>query len=214
MPLYGASKGDQRKKLRRQRESPRWMDSHSMTEEVQGTLSLTRLCLLSVVDNINTIWVKDYSDKYLDHYIFRQIMGPFNVLCSDLVEDLIKLLCIKKRISRASLDLLLVPQLRTLCLATCPGLVTTVVCTQIAARCSHLSCLDFSGAQQISSKILSQTFLSLPKLRSLSLAGTTTDSSVLRVIVRNLTQLAHLDLSRCHLVTSARPSQANTTVLL
>ncbi|KAJ0067499.1 hypothetical protein NL108_007978, partial [Boleophthalmus pectinirostris] len=122
---------------------------------------------------------------------------------AELVEDLIKLLCMRKKLSRAALDLLLVPQLRTLSLANCPGLVTTPVCAQIAARCRLLSYLDFSGAQQLSSKVLSQTFPSLPKLRSLFLAGTTTDKSVLRTIVQNLTLLCHLDISRCHLVSPA-----------
>uniref|UniRef100_A0A3B4ACX1 Uncharacterized protein n=1 Tax=Periophthalmus magnuspinnatus TaxID=409849 RepID=A0A3B4ACX1_9GOBI len=168
-----------------------------------AALFLTHLCLFSLADNMNTIWVKDYSDKYLDQYLFRHIMGPFNVLCAELVEDLIKLLCMRKKLSRAALDLLLVPQLRTLSLANYPGLVTTPVCAQIAARCQLLSYLDFSGAQQLSSKVLSQTFFSLPKLRSLSLAGTTTDKTVLRAIVQNLSLLCHLDISQCHLISPA-----------
>ncbi|XP_072289619.1 uncharacterized protein [Eucyclogobius newberryi] len=200
MPLYGASKGDQKKPPPGQKEAPGWMNGSSTTDEEGGALSLTRLCLLSLADNMNTVWVKDYADKYLNHYLFRHIMGPFNVLCADLVEDLIKLLCLKKKLSRAALDLLLVPQLRTLSLPNCPGLVTPAVCDQIAARCQLLSSLDFSGAQQLSSKVLSQTFSSLTKVRFLSLAGTNTDKSVLRVIVQNLPLLCQLDISQCHLV--------------
>lgn len=197
MPLFGASKGDHRKK---QKEAPGWMSSSSITDEDGSPLSLTYLCLLSLAENINKIWTKDYTDKYLDKYLFRHIMGPFNVLCAELVEDLIRLLCIRKKLSRAALDLLLVPQLRALSFSSCPGLATTAVCVQIATRCQLLSNLDFSGAKQLSSKVLVQTLPSLLKLHSLSLAGTTTDKSVIQAVVQNCTLLCHLDVSQCHLV--------------
>lgn len=200
MPLYGASKGGHGRRQSRQKEAPGWMSNRSIIDEDGSPLSLTRLCLLNMAENINTIWTKDYTDKYLDQFLFRHIMGPFNVLCSELVEELIRLLCMRKKLSRASLDLLLVPQLRVLSLASCPGLATTAVCSQIAARCPLLSNLDFSGAQQLSSKVLLQTLPSFLKLRSLSLAGTTTDKSVIQAIVRHCTLLCHLDISQCHLV--------------
>lgn len=51
------------------------------TDEDGSVLSLERLCMLSLADNMKEVWVKDYSEKYLDEYCFRQIMGPFNLLC-------------------------------------------------------------------------------------------------------------------------------------
>lgn len=57
-----------------------------------------------------------------------------------------------------------------------------------------------SGAQQLHSKFLCETLRSLPALRSLSLAGTPCDSSVIRTIVRHCISLRHLDVSRCHLL--------------
>lgn len=50
------------------------------TDEDDSVFSLTRLCLLSLADNMKEVWVKDYADNYLDHYSFRHIMGPFNIL--------------------------------------------------------------------------------------------------------------------------------------
>ena len=50
------------------------------TDEDGSVLSLTRLCLLSLADNMKDVWVKDYADNYLDNYSFRYIMGPFNLL--------------------------------------------------------------------------------------------------------------------------------------
>lgn len=43
-------------------------------------LPLSKLCLLSLADNMKTVWVKDYEENYLDRYHFKHIMGPFNVL--------------------------------------------------------------------------------------------------------------------------------------
>lgn len=53
----------------------------SWTMDEEGSvLSLRQLCLLSLADNMKDVWVKDYADNYLDHYSFRYIMGPFNLL--------------------------------------------------------------------------------------------------------------------------------------
>lgn len=57
-----------------------WMGSCRKTDENGSVLSLSRLCLLSLADNMKEVWVKDYADNYLDHYSFRYIMGPFNLL--------------------------------------------------------------------------------------------------------------------------------------
>lgn len=43
-------------------------------------LALGNLCLQSLAQHMQSIWVKDYSENYLDEYEFRFIMGPFNDL--------------------------------------------------------------------------------------------------------------------------------------
>uniref|UniRef100_A0A1A7WHB6 Si:ch211-214j8.12 n=1 Tax=Iconisemion striatum TaxID=60296 RepID=A0A1A7WHB6_9TELE len=156
-----------------------------------------------MADNMKDVWVKDYADNYLDQYTFRYIMGPFNVLPGDLIEELMMLLCRKKQLSRAALHLLLVPQLRGLSLDKCSVLVTPGLCAHIAARCQGLCSLDLSGAKQIPSKVLCETIHSLPALRSLSLAGVPCDRSVIQTIARCCRSLKHLDVSRCHLLLPA-----------
>lgn len=42
--------------------------------------ALRSLCLQSLVQHMQSLWVKDYSDNYLDEYQFRFVMGPFNDL--------------------------------------------------------------------------------------------------------------------------------------
>ncbi|CAL8346966.1 unnamed protein product [Lota lota] len=166
-------------------------------------LPLSRLCLLSLADNMKTVWVKDYEENYLDRYHFTHIMGPFNILPGELVEELTDLLCSRKQLSRAVLHLLVVPQLRGLSLATCPGLVTPRICAIIAARCQYMSHLDLSGAQQASSQVQVDMLSSLPTLRSLSLAGTPCDRGVIRMIARRCLALRHLDVSHCHFLSPA-----------
>lgn len=65
---------------RRQRIGDCWR-----TDEDGPVLSLRQLSLLSLADNMKKVWVKDYTDNYLDQYSFRYIMGPFNLL-SELIK--------------------------------------------------------------------------------------------------------------------------------
>ncbi|KAK5622179.1 hypothetical protein CRENBAI_008402 [Crenichthys baileyi] len=166
-------------------------------------LSLTRLCLFSLADNMKDLWVKDYADNYLDHYSFRYIMGPFNLLPGELVEELTCLLSTRKQLSQAALHLLLVPHLRGLSLERCPGLVTPALCAHIVARCQGLRSLDLSGAQQLPPKFLCETISSLPALRWLSLAGMPCDKSVIQTVACCCRLLQHLDVSCCHLLSPA-----------
>uniref|UniRef100_A0A1A8J3A9 Si:ch211-214j8.12 n=2 Tax=Nothobranchius kuhntae TaxID=321403 RepID=A0A1A8J3A9_NOTKU len=169
-------------------------------QDDSSVFSLKCLCLSNVADNMKDVWVKDYADNYLDQYTFRYIMGPFNILPGDLIEELMLLLCSRKQLSRAALHLLLVPQLRGLTLEKCSALVTPGLCAHIAARCQGLFILDLSGAKQIPSKVLCETIHRLPALRSLSLAGVPCDRSVIQTIACCCRSLKHLDVSRCHLL--------------
>ncbi|XP_028435006.1 uncharacterized protein si:ch211-214j8.12 [Perca flavescens] len=196
MPLFRASGdrgGAKARPGQRRTRSREWMK----TDKDVSVLPLTRLCLLSLADNMTEVWAKDYADNYLDRYSFRYIMGPFSLLPSALVEELTRLLCSRKQMSRAALHLLLVPQLRGLSLGKCPGLVTSALCAHITARCQGLWSLDLSGAQQLPSKLLSETLCCLPALRSLSLAGTPCDRCVIATIAQRCRLLRHLDVSRC-----------------
>ncbi|KAJ4942347.1 hypothetical protein JOQ06_012213 [Pogonophryne albipinna] len=204
MPLFRApGKHGGVKAGPRRKRNKEWMGSCRKTDEDGSVLSLTRLCLLSLAENMKEVWVKDYADNYLDHFSFRYIMGPFNLLPGELVEDLTLLLGSRRQMSRAALHLLLVPQLRGLSLEKCPGLVNSALCAHIAARCQALWSLDLSAAQQLSSKVLSETLGCLPVLRSLSLAGTPCDRCVIRTIAQRCRFLRHLDISRCHLLSPA-----------
>ncbi|XP_040928212.1 uncharacterized protein si:ch211-214j8.12 [Betta splendens] len=203
MPLFRACSGPKLVPGRRRIRRAKWTGRVRKTEEDGSVPPLTRLCLLSLADHMKDVWAKDYADNYLDQYSFRHIMGPFNLLPGDLVEELLQLLCSRQQLSRAALHLLLLPQLRSLSLHSCPGLVTSALCGHIVARCQGLWSLDLSGAQQLPAKALSETLCCLSNLRSLSLAGMPCDGFTIRTIARGCRLLRHLDVSRCHLISPA-----------
>lgn len=63
--------------------------------------------------------------------------------------------------------------------------------------------LDLAGAQQLPSKVLSETLCCLPNLHSLSLAGTPCDRYIIKTIANCCRLLRHLDVSCCHLLSPA-----------
>lgn len=83
MPLFRASgvhAGAKAQPQRRCQKVRRGTGSCCVTQDDDRVSSLRHLCLLSLADNMKEVWVKDYTDNYLDHYSFRYIMGPFNLL--------------------------------------------------------------------------------------------------------------------------------------
>lgn len=100
MPLFRAGAGAKVQPERRRIRKTKWMGSCRKTDEDGSVLSLTRLCLLSLADNMKEVWAKDYADNYLDHYSFRHIMGPFNLLREFGRAYLIDCLFINTSISR------------------------------------------------------------------------------------------------------------------
>ncbi|XP_063051537.1 uncharacterized protein LOC134446163 [Engraulis encrasicolus] len=160
--------------------------------------TLTSLCLVNIVKNMNNVWAQDYAQNYMDQYFFRYIMGPFNPLPSELVEELLSVLSSRRLMTRAALHLLLLPQLRHLSLGRCPGLVTANLCGIIGARCQGLMSLDLSGAASVPSPVLSDLLGRLRSLRSLGLAGTLSDARVTEALPARCPSLRHLDVSRCH----------------
>lgn len=82
MPLFQASGGGpaHAKPAGRTVKKFKFRGTCGKTDEDGAVYSLTRLSLLSLADNMKDVWVKDYADNYMDHYSFRYIMGPFNLL--------------------------------------------------------------------------------------------------------------------------------------
>ncbi|KAI5618540.1 hypothetical protein C0J50_21932, partial [Silurus asotus] len=166
-------------------------------EEEDEPLSLRRLCVLSLAENMKDVWTQDYAHNYMDHYFFRYVMGPFTLLPGYLIEELLCVLSHRKLVSRAALHLLLLPQLHTLSLSHSCNLVTANLCSLITVRCQSLKSLDLSGAQNVSSATLCSLLSDLSSLHSLSLAGTLSDRAVIATVAHRCSLLQHLDVSRC-----------------
>ncbi|KAM6071411.1 uncharacterized protein LJ206_009989 isoform 2-T2 [Theristicus caerulescens] len=159
--------------------------------------ALGGLCLQSLAQHMQSIWVKDYSENYLDKYQFRFVMGPFNDLAGSLVQDLIRLLGESRRLTRAALHLLLLPHLRELSLRPCPGLVSNAIGQLVALRCKNLSSLDLHGCSRLSADVLVDLAEGLPRLSRLGLAETQANVQVLSAVGSCCRHLQELDVSHC-----------------
>ncbi|XP_071609164.1 uncharacterized protein [Heliangelus exortis] len=159
--------------------------------------ALVRLCLQSLARHMQSLWVKDYSENYLDEYEFRFVMGPFNDLAGNLVQELIRLLGESRRLSRAALHLLLLPHLQELSLQPCPGLASNAIGHLIVLRCKNLSSLDLRGCSRLSPGVLVDLAEGLPGLRCLGLAETQTNTRVLSALGSCCRRLQELDISCC-----------------
>nr|XP_025973867.1 uncharacterized protein LOC112993993 [Dromaius novaehollandiae] len=159
--------------------------------------ALRGLCLRSLAGHMQSVWVRDYSDRYLDEYQFRYVMGPFNDLAGGLVQELIGLLGESRRLTRAALHLLLVPHLQELSLRPCPGLVSNAIGQLVAVRCKSLSSLDLHGCSRVSADVLVDVLEGLPLLCKLGLAETQANVQVLSAVGSCCRRLRELDVSHC-----------------
>ncbi|XP_060635467.2 uncharacterized protein [Anolis sagrei] len=157
--------------------------------------SLQRLCLENIAANMQCVWAKDYTDKYLDEYQFRYIQGPFSELAGSLVQELIQLL--GKRVTRAMLHLLLVPHLTELRLAPCPKLVSNTITQMVTVRCKNLTSLDLDGCSRVPTDALVDLVEGLPGLTRLILSGTQCNTQVLSAVGSTCRRLRELNVSEC-----------------
>ncbi|XP_053831527.1 uncharacterized protein LOC128806172 isoform X1 [Vidua macroura] len=163
--------------------------------------TLTTLCLQSLAQHMQSLWAKDYSDNYLDEYEFRFLVGPFNDLACELVQELLRLLGTSRRLSRAALHLLLLPHLRQLSLRPCPALANNALGHLIVLRCQGLSVLDLGGCGRLSPSVLVDVAEGLPRLSRLGLAHTQANVQVLSAVGSCCRHLRELDVSGCKKVT-------------
>ncbi|XP_075049759.1 uncharacterized protein LOC142109488 [Mixophyes fleayi] len=171
--------------------------------------TLTRMCLQSIAENMQSVWVTDYTDKYMEEYNFMYIEGPFNQLAGTLVQELIQLLGESHKLTRAGLHLLLQPHLTELSLHSCSGLINNAIIQLVTMRCKFLTSLDLHSCHRVPAASLARLVESLPRLMKLCLSDTQCDSLVLAAIGTCCQRLRELDISRCKKLT---PSSLLTLV--
>ncbi|XP_069488533.1 uncharacterized protein [Ambystoma mexicanum] len=159
--------------------------------------SLKATCLNSIAQNMQTLWLKDYVDNYIDEYNFLYIIGPFNELAGALVQELLLLLGESRRLTRASLHLLLLPHLTDLSLRSGSGLVSNAITQLVTARCKNLSSLDLHGCNRVPSAALVDLLEGLPRLTKLVLSDTQCNTLVLSAVCTTCKVLRELDISHC-----------------
>ncbi|OCT57305.1 uncharacterized protein LOC108704853 [Xenopus laevis] len=160
-------------------------------------LSLSELCLQNIAENMQSLWLKDYTEKYLEEYHFMYIEGPFNQLSGVMVQELLRILGESHKLNKAGLHLLLQPHLTELSLRPCAGLVSNAITHLITRRCKILTSLDLHSCSRVPAASLVQLIEGLPRLTKLCLADTQSDTNVLLAVGTGCQRLRELDVSHC-----------------
>ncbi|XP_056398326.1 uncharacterized protein LOC130293453 isoform X3 [Hyla sarda] len=165
--------------------------------------SLTGLCLQNIADNMENVWMKDYTDKNMEEYRFMYIEGPFNQMAGPLVQNLIQILGDSHKLTKAGLHLLLQPHLTELSLRSCAGLFNNAMAQLVTVRCKLLTSLDLHSCSRIPASSLVSLIERLPRLQKLCLSETQSDALVLATIGTSCQRLRELDVSRCKKISPA-----------
>ncbi|XP_053305989.1 uncharacterized protein LOC128468322 [Spea bombifrons] len=163
--------------------------------------SLTSICLQNIAGNMHSVWLTDYTDKYMEEHMFMYIEGPFNQLAGNMVQELIKILGDSHKLTRAALHLLLQPHLTQLSLRPCAGLVNNTIAQLVSMRCKSLTSLDLHSCHRVGAPSLTLLVERLPRLVKLCLSDTQCDALVLSAVGSRCQRLRELDVSRCRKVT-------------
>ncbi|XP_075711449.1 uncharacterized protein LOC142748220 [Rhinoderma darwinii] len=168
-----------------------------MMSQSSDVVSLTSLCLQNIAENMQSVWMTDYTDKYMEDYNFMYIEGPFNQLAGTLVQELIRILGDSHKLTKAGLHLLLQPHLTELSLRSCAGLVNKAMAQLVTLRCKFLTSLDLHSCNRVPAASLVSLVERLPRLLTLCLSDTQSDALVLAAIGTFCQRLRELDVSRC-----------------
>ncbi|KAE8628453.1 hypothetical protein XENTR_v10000022 [Xenopus tropicalis] len=172
---------------------PRGRDLHTLAD----------LCLQNIAENMQSLWLKDYTEKYMEEYNFMYIEGPFNQLSGAIVQELLRILGESHKLNKAGLHLLLQPHLTELSLRPCAGLVNNAITHLVARRCKILTSLDLGSCTRVPAASLAQLIEGLPRLTKLCLADTQSDSQVLLAVGARCPRLRELDISGCRKLSAA-----------
>lgn len=139
--------------------------------------SLKELCLLNIIAHTDSLWYKDFLDKYFGTTHFMYILGAFDDLPYKLIHEL--WLCLKRRrlLRKHHAYILISPYLSELDLSQTDsdlGLMLSLA----AQRCFNLQSLNLSH-NKLSRDLFSRSLPLMSQLTSLSLASSNiTDQQV------------------------------------
>lgn len=166
-------------------------------------LRLKDRCIDSIARNIDT-WCENFVDGYINQGIVcRYVIGPFEYLTSDLIENIIKALLDRKMLKRHHLELLLQTRVNQLNLSLCNKTlpINNSFLLTVGFRLTSLRNLCLDLCKNISPSCLIDVLSSMPQIQSLSLGWSKTNDSVVAAICENCLALRELSLQGCACVT-------------
>ncbi|XP_046565694.1 uncharacterized protein LOC124274364 [Haliotis rubra] len=157
--------------------------------------TLKQACLRNISKNMDRLWSADFDRLFADTPRLYYVLGPFDYMTSEMIQELLDTLCADHRVRRSHMHLLLTGRLKELDFSKCSNM--TSMLHLVGIRCQKLTKLDLSNCSVASQTVLCSIFQSLPLLRWLNLRQTKTNDQVLTTILSSCKKLQHLNLFAC-----------------
>ncbi|XP_064603378.1 uncharacterized protein LOC135468851 [Liolophura sinensis] len=160
--------------------------------------SLKSACMDSIAKHFDSYWCCGDNAVLFDTPRLMYVIGPFEHLSDDLLQQLIQRLVEKKLLQRHHFQLLIHSQLKSLNLGICDASANhSSVIDMIATRCQNLTSLNISRVKNVQPKVLCGLISSLPLIKSLNLDNTKCDDKAMLCIAKTCRQLKDLSISGC-----------------
>ncbi|XP_071090888.1 uncharacterized protein [Haliotis cracherodii] len=157
--------------------------------------TLKQVCLRNISKNMDRLWSADFDRLFADMPRLYYVLGPFDYMTSEMIQELLDTLCADHRVRRSHLHLLLTGRLKELDFSKCSNM--TSMLHLVGIRCQKLTKLDLSNCSVATQTVLCSIFQSLPLLSWLNLRQTKTNDQVLTTILSTCKKLQHLNLFAC-----------------
>lgn len=106
-----------------------------------------------------------------DLHRYKYILGPFDGLNSDIIQELLNVICDKKQLKVCHLHVLLHSNIKHLDLSVCSSLVNDQLLAALGYRCKKLTQLSLKNCSRLSTKALKQIPKNLPCIQFIDLSG-------------------------------------------
>ncbi|XP_013420800.1 F-box/LRR-repeat protein 13 [Lingula anatina] len=161
--------------------------------------SLKRCCLVNVVKNMDDVWCKESAEMFAENQQWLYVLGPFEHLTSDTIQEIIDVLIEKKTIKRIHLQLLLQTRIQKLRVDVQTGGLQTCIVQLVGWRCRKLTKLDISSCRLVPAKSLAEMVSGIPDIVSLNLNNTQSNDQVLCRIAVHCRRLRELNVAYCNI---------------
>ncbi|XP_050397959.2 uncharacterized protein LOC126815906 [Patella vulgata] len=173
----------------------------------KSTDCLTTICLKNIAKNIDKYWFADVDRDFGENPHFLYIVGPFECLSGEQIQQLIYILSSFKLLRRQHLHVLISQNLRSLDLSQSVIIANNgLILKSIGYRCKKLTALNISNCSWIPAASIADVIRNLPLLKHLGLQRTKSNDLVMSAIAESCSHLINLEISACQITDNGAQS--------